>query len=484
MKTHFPFALALAAVLAGCKVGPNYQTPPSVLPTTYATTTRATAATNDPTVRLEAWWIVFGDPQLAALVRTSISSNHDLRMAAARVREARAQRGVTRSRLFPQIGSQADYSRSRLSENTLSGRQAAAGGQSLENDLFDAALDMSWEIDVFGGTRRAAEAAQAEVAASVEAGREVLVTVLAEVGLSYLELRGVQKQLALAREHLKLHEDTLALTRDRFQSGLANEADALRAAANVEDTRARVPMLEEARQRAIHRIGILLGQPPHAFASVLLASTAIPSAPPRVPVGLPSELLRQRPDIRRAERQLAAATARIGEATANLFPKFYLTAAAGLQSVEATDFFDGGSRFWSLGPGVRWPVFSAGKIRQEIRVRNARQEQALLGYEQTVLRALEEVENALTAFGAEQQRHEALLSSAQATSRSAALAQERYRAGLTGFLDVLDAQRALLAVQDAAAQSERRLGENLIRLFKSFGGGWETAGDGPARSAL
>ncbi len=484
MKAPVKFILPLALVIAGCKVGPSHRTPPGVLPATYAATTRSMVATNDPNARLQAWWEVFGDRQLAGLVQTAVSSNLDIRLAAARVREARAQRGVTRSRLFPQIGSRGGYQRDRLSENTPAGQQAAAGGQSLDYNLFDAALDMSWEIDVFGGARRAAEAAQAELAGSVEAGREVLVTVLAEVGLSYLELRGAQRQEAIALEQLKLHEDTLALTRDRFQSGLASEADSLRAAANVDDTRAQIPVFTAAQQRAIHRIGILLGRPPQEFASVLLAHVPLPTPPPRVPVGLPSELLLQRPDIRRAERQVAAATARIGEARANLFPKFYLTAAAGVQSVEAADFLDGGSRFWSLGPGIRWPIFTAGRIRREIKARNARQEQALLGYEQTILKALEEVENALTAFGTEQQRHEALLSSAQATRRAAALAQERYRAGLTGFLEVLDAQRALLTVEDAAAQSERRLGENLIRLFKSFGGGWETAEVGLARSAF
>jgi len=332
---------------------------------------------------------------------------------------------------------------------------------------------MSWEIDAFGGTRRAVEAAQADLESSVESNRDVLVTVLAEVGLSYLDLRGAQKQMAVARDNLRAQEQTLVLTRDRFQAGLASELDTARAEAQVASTRAQIPPLEETQQRAIHRLGVLLGKPPGELEPQLVVAEPIPSATPRVPVGLPSDLLRQRPDIRRAERQLAAATARIGVATADLFPKFYLTAATGLQSVEASDFFDGGSRFWSLGPSVRWPTFNAGRIRQNIRAHDARQEQALLRYEQTVLISLEEVENALVAFGQEQGRHRALTESEQASRRAAALANDRYRGGLVDFLDVLEAERALLGAQDNVVQSERRLSQNLVRLYKALGGGWK-----------
>jgi multidrug efflux system outer membrane protein len=483
MKTFLTLTLAL--LVAGCKVGPNYRTPQSAIPAGFSGAARAGSMTNDPSVQLAEWWTIFNDAQLTALIRSAAASNLDVRIAEARVREARAQRGVTRSGLFPQIGSRGDYARARLSENSFNGEQAAAAGQSLENNLFDAALDMRWEVDIFGGTRRAVEAAQAEVEASVESGRDVLVTVVAEVGLSYLDLRGAQRQLAVARENLRTQEDTLALTKDRFQAGLASELDTSRATAQVAATRAQIPPLEESQQRAIHRLSVLLGKPPGELEAELIATAPIPTTPPRVPLGLPSDLLRQRPDIRRAEQQLAAATAQIGVATSDLFPKFYLTAAAGLQSVEATDFFDGGSRFWALGPSIRWPIFSAGKIRHNIRVQTARQEQTLLRYEQTVLTSLEEVENALVAFGQEQERLQALNDSAKASRRSVALADERYRGGLADFLDVLEAQRSLLAAQDSVVQSERRLSQNLVRLFKSLGGGWQNnpAGVAVASSA-
>lgn len=470
----FCLFLALTVFAAGCKVGPTYHPPQAATPAGFSSASREGGITNDPSVSLAEWWTVFGDAQLTALIRRAGASNLDLRIAAARVREARAQRGVTRAALLPQVGSQADYSRSRVSENSFNGPPPAAG-QSLGNNLFDAALDMSWEIDVFGGTRRAVEAAQSELQAGIESARDMLVTVIAEVGLGYLDLRGAQRQWVVARENLRTQEDTLALTRDRFQAGLASELDTARATAQVAATRAQIPPLEEAQQRAMHRLCVLLGKPPGELESQLMVAGPIPTAPPRVPLGLPSDLIRRRPDIRRAEQHLAAATAQIGVATSDLFPRFHLTGAAGVRSVEASDLLDGGSRFWSLGPSIRWPILSAGRIRQNIRTQDARQEQALLRYEQTVLNSLEEVENALVAFGREQERHRALEAAAQASSRSVTLADERYRGGLADFLDVLEAQRSLLAAQDSLVQCERRLGQELVRLFKSLGGGWQSS---------
>ena len=473
----------VCVLVAGCKAGPEYRAPHTSLPATYSHSLKDSgAATNGSSAQLAEWWMVFGNEQLNSLIRQAEGSNHDIRIAFSRVREARALRGVTRSALFPQINAGGAYRRLRESENTFNGRQIAGTGQNLESDFFSLGADMTWEIDIFGGTRRAIEASQGDLEASVESSRDVLVTVLAEVGLSFLDLRGAQKQLAVARANLQAQEQTLALTRDRLQAGLANELDAARAEAQVSTTRSQIPPLEELEQRAIHRLGVLLGKTPGELEPELSTAAPIPGGPPRVPVGLPSDLLRQRPDIRHAERQLASATARIGVATADLFPKFYLTGAAGLQSVETSDLFDGGSRFWSFGPSIRWPIFTAGKIRQNIRVQDARQEQALLRYEQAVLIALEEVENALVAFGQEQERYEALTASEQASRRAAVLANDRYRGGLVDFLDVLEADRALLAAQDSVAQSERHLSQNLVRLYRALGGGWKDGSKSHAES--
>jgi outer membrane protein, multidrug efflux system len=249
--------------------------------------------------------------------------------------------------------------------------------------------------------------------------------------------------------------------------------DTARAEAQAANTRSLLPLLEQDIQRSIHRLSILIGKEPAELEAQLAVAAPIPPATPGIPVGLPSELLRRRPDIRQAERELAAATARIGVATADLFPRFFLTGAAGLESLNASDFFTAGSRFWSLGPSMHWPVFSAGRIRQNIKVQNARQEQALIRYEQTVLTSLEEVENALVACGKEEEHHRALAQSEAANRRAVELADQRYRSGLVDFLNVLETQRSLLAVQDDLARSDRTRDQNLVRLYKALGGGWQ-----------
>jgi NodT family efflux transporter outer membrane factor (OMF) lipoprotein len=463
---------ALVLMGAGCTVGPHYQPPASSMPRSYSTAGKADAIVSDTSVNLAEWWTVFNDSQLTALIQSAAVTNLDVRLATARVREARAQRGITESALGPQVGTGASYARTRTSGKSPTGEALSTFQRPLENNLFDASLDMTWELDLFGGNRRAVEAADAQLGAEVESRHDVLITVFAEIGLSYLDLRGAQRQLAVARQNLRLQEDTLSLAQDRLKSGLATELDASRARAEVAATRAQIPPLEEARQRALHRLAVLVDENPGELDALLGAPASIPMAPPRVPLGLPSELLRQRPDIRVAERQLAASTARIGVATADLFPKFHLTGTAGLQSIEAGDFASAGSRFWSIGPSIQWPIFTSGRIRQNIRVQDARQEQAAIVYEKTVLNSLEQAQNALVAFGQEQERHQALLDATAASQRSFALAEDRYRAGLVGFLDVLEAQRNVLQNQDALAQSDRLLSQDLIRLFKALGGGW------------
>ncbi len=397
----------------------------------------------------------------------------DLRLAQARVREARAQAGVTRSALFPSANASGEYSRERLSKNAPDGLAARGAGRSLEQNYFNAGFDANWELDVFGANRRALQAARADLGATEESRRGILLTVIGDVGLNYLDLRGRQKQLAVARDNLRLQEDTLSLTRDRVHAGLANELDTARAEAQAANTRSQIPLLEQDIQRSIHRLSILIGKEPSELGSQLAAPAPIPPAAPGIPVGLPSDLLRRRPDIRQAERELAAATARIGVATADLFPRFFLTGAAGLESLSASDFFTAGSRAWSLGPSVRWSIFTAGRVRQNIKVQDARQEQSLIRYEQTVLTSLEEVENALVACGKEHEHHQALVQSEAANRRAVELADERYRSGLVDFLNVLETQRSLLAVQDELARSERITDQNLVRLYKALGGGWE-----------
>jgi outer membrane protein, multidrug efflux system len=467
---HGVLFAVLALSLTGCMVGPNYRTPQVAVPAAY--TQPLTAPTNQPPATLSEWWRLFHDPQLDSLIREAALANLDVRLAQARVREARAQQGVVRSVLFPSVDANGDYSRARVSENGSDGFLAHAGNQPYEGNLFDLGFDMNWEVDVFGRNRRAVQAAKADVGAAEESSRGVLITVLGEVGVNYLDLRGLQKELAVARDNLRLQEQTVALTRDRFLAGLASELDTSRAEAQAANTRSQVPLLEQDVQRSIHRLSILLGKEPAQLEALLAPPASIPAAAPDIPVGLPSDLLRRRPDIRQAEREVAAATARVGVATGDLFPRFFMTGAAGLESVNASDFFTAGSRMWSIGPSLRWPIFTAGRIRQTIKVQNAQQEQALIRYEQTVLTSLEEVENALVACGKEEEHHQSLQQSESANRRSVEQADERYRSGLVDFLNVLEAQRSLLAVQEELARSERTMGQNIVRLYKALGGGW------------
>jgi NodT family efflux transporter outer membrane factor (OMF) lipoprotein len=479
----------LAFAFPGCTVGPDYQRPELPVPDRYA----GVGATTQPAARavdVARWWTSFNDPTLDALIDRAVASNLDLRLATARLREARALRGVVGADLFPDVNVAGAYTRSRTSENAFSFDQPSGGGGGGSpgfgpfgepgdtQSLYQAGFDANWELDVFGGVRRSIEAADADIGAAVEGRRDALVTLLAEVARNYVELRGFQRRLEIAGQNLKVQQDTLELTRARFEAQLVSELDVTRADAQVATTAAGIPALEAQRNQAAHRLAVLLGQPPAGLLDELLPSgtLAIPSGPPDVPPGLPSDLLRRRPDVRRAERELAAATARVGVATADLFPKFSLTGSLGLQAEAFGDLGRWDSRFYNAGPSVSWPVFDAGRIRSNIRVENARQEQALVRYEQSVLTALEDVENALVGYGKEHQRRQSLQRAVAANRRSVEMANQLYDRGLTDFLDVLEAQRALFASEDALVQSERTISTNLVALYKALGGGWDAPG--------
>ena len=347
-------------------------------------------------------------------------------------------------------------------------------GIPFENNVYQAGFDASWEIDVFGGNRRAVEAGKAEVAAAEFGRRNVLVTLLGEVARNYVELRGCQRRLEIATNNLKTQEEALALAQDRFNNGLTSDLDVQQAATLLANTRAVIPMLETGIQGYIHRLGVLLGQPPEALLAELSAPAPIPSAPPLVPAGLPSDLLRRRPDIQLAERQLAASTARIGVATADLFPKFSLTGIAGYESTSASDWFAGGSKFWSLGPTVQWRIFDAGRIRANIRVQNARQEQALAAYEKTVLTVIRRRRKLAGCLCQGTDPPAFARGCGESSQDSLHLANQLYANGLASFINVLDAERSLYQAEDALVQSDKAVTQNLISLYKALGGGWET----------
>ncbi len=468
---------SLILLTAGCSVGPDYKEPALAVPAAW--TEAQPKGVDTRPAELARWWTAFDDPLLNSLVERAVQSNLDLRIAEARIREARGALGVAGADLWPTVDVSASYSRNRASGNAVGSPSqgavaAPADVRQLEQDLFKTGFDSRWEIDIFGGARRRIEAAQANVDASIEDRRDVLVTLLGDVAKNYIDLRGFQRRLEVAQANLKSQQETFDLTRVRFDAGLANDLEVAQAEGQANATAAQIPVLQSAVKEAAYRLDLLLGAQPGTLLDALAKETPIPALPPQAKVGLPVDLLRRRPDIRRAERQLAATTAQIGAATADLYPKFSLAGAIGLQSVSAGDWLTGGSRFWSIGPTISWPVFDAGKIRANIEIRNAQQEQALRLYEKSVLTAFADVENALVNYGNEQTRYRSLLQAATANRRAVELANELYVRGLNDFLNVLDAQRALYTTENDLAQSEATMAANLVALYKALGGGWQT----------
>lgn len=472
-------AVSLSAVVAaglpGCKVGPTYAPPRPEAPEAFTHTGPegfGGSSTIDATRAPDAdWWKLLGDPVLDDLVGRAAAGNHDVRLAASRIREARAQRGVVVPQSLPQIDATGAASRSRQSKNTQQG--AFVGGGEAMN-LFQAGFDATWEIDVFGRVSREVEAADADIASAEENRRDVLVTLVSEVARNYVELRGFQQRLAIARKNIEVQRSTLDLTRNRFDAGLSSDLDVAQAESSLASVQALVPSLDSAVQASIHRIGVLLGRRPTDLLAELTPEAAIPSAPATIPVGLPSDLLRRRPDIRRAEREIAAATARIGVATADLYPRFSLTGSFGFAAGKVPSLPDASSRFWSIGPAVRWPILDWGRIRSNIAVQDARTEQSLVRYEQTMLRSFEEVENALVNYTREQSRRQSLMAALEADRRAFDVANRQYTSGVVDFQRVLDSQRGLFAGEDALSESEKQMATNLVAVYKALGGGWET----------
>jgi NodT family efflux transporter outer membrane factor (OMF) lipoprotein len=522
--------LVLGAFLAGCAVGPNYKRPKVEVEQTFGevhkTTqtdpyTQPSKATNSP-AQISQWWRTFHDPELDALVLRALNKNYNLQIATTRLRQARAQRGMVAADLLPEVDADAGYSHARGSKNVVlpfgggggagggsatkaqprsssagdppvdapnsSGSQNGNASRTTQNqlsplgkgslpgvttDLYQIGFDSNWELDIFGGTRRRLEAATADLTAALESRRDVMVTLVSEIARNYLELRGAQQRLEVARENLAAQTEILELTRSMRKSGLVSDFDVSRSAAQVATTASTIPPLEAGTRRLIHTLSTLLSEQPNALSDELAAEKPLPSLPPEVPVGLPSDLLKRRPDIRRAERQLAAATARIGSAKADLFPKFALTGSIGLDSSTVSHLFDWQSRYFLISPTVTWPAFDAGRIVSNIRLQKANRDESLLQYRSTILSALREVEDALVTYACEQSRRASLAEALNESRRSFEVAREQYQHGLATFLNVLDAQRTIFAAQDALAQSDQTACTDLVALYKALGGGWE-----------
>jgi len=459
-------AVAIGLILSGCvSVGPDYTKVKPDAPIKWHTELAGGLTTEElQPETLAQWWGTLNDPELESLVERAVKGNLDLKNARARIREARALRGIRRADLFPTLDAGGSATKSRSSENSGTGK---------EIKLYSAGFDAGWELDIFGGTRRAIEAAQADLEATQEDLHDVLVSLLAEVALNYVEVRTYQTRLAVTEANIKSQEETYELNRSRYHAGIIDDLAVQQSLYNLENIRSHIPTLQTGLAAAKNRLAVLLGKKPGEVHQELAEKKPIPMLPVTVAVGIPAETLRHRPDIRRAERNLAAQTARIGVATADLYPKFRLMGTIGLESISTGDFLESASRTWSIGPGISWNIFHGGAIRQNIKVRSALQEQALIQYESAVLKALEEVENVLVAYAKEQRRRESLAKATNAANRAVLLARDQYQAGLVDFNNVLIAQRSLLSFQNELAQSEGAVVSNLVRLYKALGGGWK-----------
>jgi multidrug efflux system outer membrane protein len=458
-----PVALAILILFGCATVGPDYVPPDTPVSSTWHTQLKGGLTTGeiDPHALAE-WWTTLNDSELSSLIDRAILGNLDLRKAIARVREARARRGMAKADLFPSLDATGSATWSYTSKDTGTGKTS---------DLFAASFDAGWEMDIFGSVRRSVEAAGANLQATQEDLRNVLVSLLAEVALNYIDVRTFQALLAVAEANLEAQSETYQLTQWRYEAGLSDELAVQQARYNLENTRSLIPALRAGLEEAMNRIAVLLGEQPSKVHPELEKREPIPVTPLKVAVGVPADVLRRRPDIRQAERELAAQTARIGVAKADLYPKFTLSGSIGLEALSLSNLRSGGFTVTG-GPTMTWAIFKGGAIRQNIEVQSALQEQALIQYEATILGALEEVENALVAYAEVQQRRQSLSEATQAAQKAADLAQQKYRVGLTDFNNVLDAQRSLLSFQEQLAQSEGNVTSNLVRLYKALGGGW------------
>ncbi len=494
-RLFFLFAL----VAPGCTMGPTFSSILPDLPDSWAgkPTPSAIASRSRPVPEPvdPQWWSVFGDPTLTALAGRVAQENLDVQVAAIRLAESRAQRGVAASAQFPSVNANASYTREQQSRNgasslfgggsaatqsnglggKASGVPSQGAGKATEPfDLFQYGADASWELDLWGRVRRSVESADAAVTQSAETQRDVLVSMVAELARDYVTLRGVQDSLRITRENLATTRETAQLARIRSQGGLTTDLDVASADAQVAQTEAELPPLEQQEAAMINAIGFLLGQPPGTMAELRTAQPP-PLAPVRVPVGLPSELARRRPDIRQADAKLHVATADVGIAEADFYPRVTLSGSFAFQALQLKSLGDFASRTYGLGPSITVPIFDAGKLRSTLELRKLQQREAAIGFQRTVLQAWREIDDAMQSYEAEQRRGERIAVQVASSRRALGLARSRYTQGLSDYLEVLIVQRNLLQAQSTLASSNATTNANLVTLYRALGGGWEQA---------
>lgn len=460
LKPLTPSLLALA--LAACAVGPDYKTPDTE-PARLDSDVQAKAFDRS---RFESvWWKQFDDPVLNQLVQASLEGNRDLRVAFARLKSARAIRDDAANDQLPVVTS-------RTSSEIGKGQIPGQTEQRVNSERYDLGLDMAWELDLFGRIQRQIEASDAQAAAAQADLQQLQVSLIAELVDAYGQLRGAQLREKIAVANLKTQQESRNITVTLRDAGVGNELDVVRADARLAGVEATVPQLQAEQARARHRIATLLGQRPDAL-TVDLSPKALPAIAKALPVGDPGELLRRRPDIRSAERQLAAATANVGVATADLFPRVSLSGFLGFTAARGSQIGSSAANAWGLGPSITWAAFDLGSVRARLRGAKADAEGALANYEQQVLLALEESANAFSDYDKTQQRLLSLMRQSDASRKAADLASVRYREGTVDYLVLLDAERERLSAEDAQAQGEVELYRGIVSIYKALGGGWQ-----------
>jgi len=468
---------------ASCEVGPNYSNPKAAVPEAFAGNQPSTrpSKTSGNEQPVEQWWTTLGDPELNKLVQGTVNGNLDMQIAAQRFIDSRANVMIENSGLLPTVNGLGGYyhidnGKTSVIGSVVGGNNANSPAHDTESDVWQHGFSAKLPLDVFGGQRRLIEEAAANAQAAEENRRDVLLTVVAEVAQDYLQLRGLQARLEIARDNLKVQEDTLDLTRSLRKSGFNSELDVSRAETLVSQTRAAIAPLKTGISQTEYAIATLMGRNAESLVAELDSAAPIPKAPGLVTTGVPLDLLRRRPDIRESERQIAAASAEIGAAISDFYPKFSLTGDFGFDAEKFKNWFNWESRYLVINPGVSWRILDFGQTEGRVIQAKAQEKEALLSYQNTVLTALREVEDALAAYANEQDHRASLAEAVSSARESVEISREQYKQGLIDFLQVLDAQRQMLSAEDELAQSEEAIATDLVALYRALGGGWEVEG--------
>ena len=508
-RSWAPMLLGLAVALGGCAaVGPDWHTPDASAPANWSAPAASAAASLPVSAWRDDWWNSFNDPVLSQLVRDAQAQNINVQIALSRIAQARAQRQAATGAYWPKIDGNASATRQKISEKgvatSLGGSSgggsggSSSGGQGGQSggsstplpgsllspfNLFQVGFDASWELDLWGKVRRQVEAADASADAAVAGGQDARLSLAAEVARTYLQLRGVQAQLALLDVDLNIQKRLAGITRSRKKFGFDTDAEVAQIDAQVASTQAQMPQLQQQQAQLENQLGLLLALPPGALNSVLDQAQPLPPEPPALPAGLPGDLLRRRPDIRQSEAQLHQVTAQIGVAEAALFPSLKLDLGGGFQSTEFPDLKTWAARFFNVGPQLSFPIFQGGQLRANVKIADAAQQQAVLQYRQTVLSAYHDADNALIACAREHERAADLHEQVAQLDRAVKVGFSRYRNGLVPFMQVLQAERDYNQAQQQLLQSQVTSASNLVALYKALGGGWQSAEQDAAAGA-